>query len=107
MLQHDGWGSLRQSPLGEQDVQGLSVIGVSLSVEEYPVLLQQDLGGRVDETWFSVVRRVKNLPSHLVGGPENDEAKNQHPDPSSSIRPSAYMLKTETADRAPEYHCRL
>ena len=65
----------RQSPLGEQDVQGLSVIGMSFSVQEYPVLLQQNLGGRVDEAWFSVVGRVENLPSHFIGGSENDEAR--------------------------------
>jgi hypothetical protein len=73
--------SLRQSPLGEQDVQGLSIIGMSFTVQEYPVLLQKNLGGRVDKTWFSVVGRVENLPRHLVGRSENDEADNQHRNP--------------------------
>ena len=45
-----------------------------LSVQKDPVFLQQDLGSRVDQTWFSVVWRVENLPSHLVGRSEDDKA---------------------------------
>lgn len=36
---------LPQSLLGEENVQSLSVIGVCLSVQKHPVLLEQDLGG--------------------------------------------------------------
>lgn len=69
----------------EQDVQGLSVIGMSLSVQKDPIFLQQDLGGRVDQTWFSMVWRVHDLPRHLVGGSENDKARNRQSDGSQHI----------------------
>lgn len=72
-----GGNSSPKGLLGKQDVQCLSVIGVSLSVKEDPVFLQQNLRGRVYETWFSVVWGVENLPSHLVGGSEDNEARNQ------------------------------
>lgn len=63
-----------QCLLGEENVQGFSVIGVGLSVEEHPVLLEKDLGCRVDEAWFSVVWRVEDFSGHLVGRAKDDEA---------------------------------
>lgn len=76
-------------------------------MQEYPVLLQKYLGSRVDKTWFSVIGRVEDLSSHLVGRSKNDEAESQHPSQDHRYSSETHMLKTETADRAPEYHCRL
>lgn len=64
---------LPESLLGEENVQCLPVVGMDFAVQKNPVLRQQDLLGRSDETGFSVVGGVEDLPGHFVGRTDDDE----------------------------------
>lgn len=76
-------------------------------MQENPVLLEQDLGGRVDETGFSVIGGVEDFPGHLIGRSEHNEAGIGSMTALADTQAIGltHMLKTETADKAPEYHC--
>lgn len=64
---------LPESLLGEENVQCLPVVGMDLAVQKDPVLRQQNFLGRSNETGFSVVRGVEDLPGHFVGRTDDDE----------------------------------
>lgn len=58
---------------GEQDVERLSIIDVSFTVQEDPVFREEDLLCRVNETRLGVVGRVEDFSRHLVGRSDDDE----------------------------------
>lgn len=75
-------------------------------MEEHPVRRQQDLLGSGDQARFGVIRRIQDLPCHLIRRTHNDEAELSASAPQALDRGLlAHMLKTEIALNAPAFHC--
>lgn len=62
---------------GEETVETLAEVDVSLTVEEDPVVMSEKLVGDIDNTRLDIGRRVKNLAGKISGGGNDDEPGEQ------------------------------
>jgi hypothetical protein len=62
-----------ESLAGEETIETLAEINMSLSVEENPVVVSKKLRGNVDDCGLDIGRRVEDLASHITSGSDNDK----------------------------------
>jgi hypothetical protein len=95
-----------ESLAGEETIETLAEINMSLSVEENPVVVSKKLRGNVDDCGLDIGRRVEDLASHITSGSDNDKPKELHVSTVNVLLPyrRPYLWKIETQLRGPLLH---